>query len=740
MCNRFIIFFLLFFSKTIFGQNFDQIDIPILKNSNVLQLSAAGGMRSPQFSNIDFNNDKISDLFVFDRNGDQILPFVHVGAPGTTDYRYAPEYISQFPSLKSWALLVDYNHDGLEDIFASGDVANCIEVWRAKKSSDNRITYKKLRFNHSTFPNVLSFLYGGFYTQVFVSWLDIPAIIDMDGDGDLDIASFEAGGGQVVLYKNHSVEDNLGIDSLDYYPVDFCWGKFTESQTNEIISLGKNKFTCGGTDLSTHDGLRHTGSTLTVLDVNGDGLKDALIGDVSNNNISYLSNGGTTDLAFMTAINTKFPSDDVPISVKDFTATYFVDADGDSIKDLIATTNNYVNGQNIDHIWFYKNNGTNAIPDFQFKTKNFLIDEMANFYGGADPAFGDINGDGLLDLVVGSTQIVRGDSIETKSISLLLNTGTVEDPQFTLTDDDFWGFSKNGVNSERFAPDFGDLDNDGDQDLLVGDSSGKVFFFENTAGANKPMAFAAPVYPYANFFETQNAKPHITDLDDDGLSDIIMGKLNNSLIFYKNIGAIGSPKFNPNPAVFPNNKQTGNIYSVYDRKTQNGSPFLIKSAGKRLLLLGTDDAGIKTYDHIEDNIYKDFSLLYDYTGNILPGRKLTISLADIDGDEYYEMAVGNERGGIKFYNTIFKTDTTSNIKTEFNKENTIIFPNPATNSLFVSCSLENVVIELINIHGTIVQTMENNTYNNVSMIPSGIYCIKIQTGQQFIYKKIVIQH
>jgi hypothetical protein len=179
---------------------------------------------------------------------------------------------------------------------------------------------------------------------------------------------------------------------------------------------------------------------------------------------------------------------------------------------------------------------------------------------------------------------------------------------------------------------------------------------------------------------------------------------------------------------------------VYDRKTQNGSPFLIKSAGKRLLLLGTDDAGIKTYDHIEDNIYKDFSLLYDYTGNILPGRKITISLADIDGDEYYEMAVGNERGGIKFYNTIFKTDTTSNIKTEFNKENTIIFPNPATNSLFVSCSLENVVIELINIHGTIVQPMENNTYNNVSMIPSGIYCIKIQTGQQFIYKKIVIQH
>ena len=140
------------------------------------------------------------------------------------------------------------------------------------------------------------------------------------------------------------------------------------------------------------------------------------------------------------------------------------------------------------------------------------------------------------------------------------------------------------------------------------------------------------------------------------------------------------------------------------------------------------------------NIYKDFSLLYDYTGNILSGQKITISLADIDSDEYYEMAVGNDRGGIKFYNTIFKVDTTSNVTSDFEAENIIIFPNPVSDNVFISCALENVTLELIDIHGRIIKSLENNSYNDLSIIPSGIYCVKMRTNDIFLYKKLVIQH
>ena len=58
------------------GQNFDKIDIPVYQNNKQLLLPFTGGLKAGQFSNIDLNQDGIKDLFVFDRNGDQVLPFI----------------------------------------------------------------------------------------------------------------------------------------------------------------------------------------------------------------------------------------------------------------------------------------------------------------------------------------------------------------------------------------------------------------------------------------------------------------------------------------------------------------------------------------------------------------------------------------------------------------------------------------------------------------------------------------
>src|SRR4030095_13940087 len=78
----------------------------------------AGGFNNPQFSAVDLNGDGIQDLFVFDRSGNKIYTFINNGTANTVDYVYAPQYESLFPVLDNWALLLDYNCDGANDIFS----------------------------------------------------------------------------------------------------------------------------------------------------------------------------------------------------------------------------------------------------------------------------------------------------------------------------------------------------------------------------------------------------------------------------------------------------------------------------------------------------------------------------------------------------------------------------------------------------------------------------------------------
>lgn len=64
--------------------------------------------------------------------------------------------------------------------------------------------------------------------NLYVSSIDIPAIEDVDGDGDLDIITFSILGSQVEYHKNLSMERYGDCDSLDYELRNKCWGFFTE--------------------------------------------------------------------------------------------------------------------------------------------------------------------------------------------------------------------------------------------------------------------------------------------------------------------------------------------------------------------------------------------------------------------------------------------------------------------------------------------------------------------------------
>ena len=95
----------------------------------------------------------------------------------------------------------DHNNDGLADIFSYSTTPGLagIEVY------DASVGGKTLSFTKRSFPidraNILYYTSGSSRINVYVSNADYPAVEDIDRDGDLDILSYEPGGGLIVWYK-----------------------------------------------------------------------------------------------------------------------------------------------------------------------------------------------------------------------------------------------------------------------------------------------------------------------------------------------------------------------------------------------------------------------------------------------------------------------------------------------------------------------------------------------------------
>ena len=156
--------------------------------SNTKYKSAwVGGMNSVQFNEIDLNLDGVKDLITFDRSGNKLNTFIKKN----NEYIFAPKFRKNFPKIKDWCLTADYNCDGKLDLFtySTGGIAVYLNV----SSND-------LEFSLET--SLLLSNYGSSNLNIFVSPVDIPAITDVDYDGDLDILTFSILGGFIEYHRN----------------------------------------------------------------------------------------------------------------------------------------------------------------------------------------------------------------------------------------------------------------------------------------------------------------------------------------------------------------------------------------------------------------------------------------------------------------------------------------------------------------------------------------------------------
>lgn len=258
-----------------------------------------------------------------------------------------------------------------------------------------------------------------------------------------------------------------------------------------------------------------------VLDLDGDGDLDIVYGAndssqyIDESPLRYLENVGSLSapsFVMRTGPDNPFSA----LDVVSYATPAFSDLDGDSDQDMIVA-----DGVTLR---LFMNTGNASAPAFIEQGPG------ATAFDGAVPGLipgltlVDLDGDGAQDLILGR---------EDGTLDFLRNVSTGTTIAFDVQNATNNPLSGLDLGAQS-APTFGDTDNDGDLDLIVGVSWGALFSLENVGPVGSPV-YRAPLPsddPLNGLGASRHAIPVLADFDGDGILDLLVGRKTNGLHLY----------------------------------------------------------------------------------------------------------------------------------------------------------------------------------------------------------------
>ncbi|QGJ71348.1 Repeat domain in Vibrio, Colwellia, Bradyrhizobium and Shewanella [Planctomycetales bacterium 10988] len=189
-------------------------------------------------------------------------------------------------------------------------------------------------------------------------------------------------------------------------------------------------------------------------------------------------------------------------------------------------------------VYVVRNNGTQEKPEYGEPERLTAGGEDVDVYGRPSPNLADFDGDGDLDLLCG--EFLDG-------FTYYQNVGSRKKPKFAAGKRLMYRGEELKMDLEMIVPVAFDWDRDGDFDLIVGDEDGRVAFVEHTGKFDEE---GTPLFEEPYYFQQEAddvyfgalVTPAVVDWDNDGDQDILTGNSAGYVALIENLDGNHPPK------------------------------------------------------------------------------------------------------------------------------------------------------------------------------------------------------